>query len=407
MISFLAIAGIFGASSAIVNNEVKETPVVEKAEAASYVFYFVPNDNWVSDNATFKIDFRDSSGNWKNMRYGMSKESYTTKDGKAVYKYTLSNNSGVGTVYFARFSSDGNTEWNYTGKCSIDWSSNLYYIDTTTNWKDQVISQTDRLPDKIETSTSASSNTGRVFVNNYGSGWTDGNVGVRCWGGSATSTSGTKYDATIYCTTWFQDKTGDDTTYYGYADIPTNITGFQFVKLSAASSSATIWNYQNGNSFDLSAGCFAKVYYVSNGWSSGADISTGGAKGDKAYSTLLSRVYEAYDTCSDSGYNGYNAATDLNTYFYSHAQDGAASTLVTSLNGSSKTIAVHQAAMEARKAGGRYNGAIRSFNPFSMIDGESGDNATTIIIIIAASVSLLSITALSILLVKKRKRVDN
>lgn len=55
-----------------------------------------------------------------------------------------------------------------------------------------------------------------------------------------------------------------------------------------------------------------------------------------------------------------------------------------------------------------YKTAIRSFNPFSMIDGEDGgDNATTIIIIIAASVSLLSITALSILLVKKRKRVDN
>jgi len=53
-------------------------------------------------------------------------------------------------------------------------------------------------------------------------------------------------------------------------------------------------------------------------------------------------------------------------------------------------------------------GAIRNFSPFSMINGEDGgDNATTIIIIIAASVSLLSITALSILLVKKRKRVDN
>lgn len=54
-----------------------------------------------------------------------------------------------------------------------------------------------------------------------------------------------------------------------------------------------------------------------------------------------------------------------------------------------------------------YKTAVRSFNPFTIMDGESGDNSTTIIIIIAASVSLLSITALSILLVKKRKRVDN
>lgn len=59
------------------------------------------------------------------------------------------------------------------------------------------------------------------------------------------------------------------------------------------------------------------------------------------------------------------------------------------------------------KSSGRTASAIHSFNPFSIMNGESGDNATTIIIIIAASVSLLSITALSVLLVKKRKRVDN
>ncbi|MBE6141320.1 MAG: hypothetical protein E7175_00490 [Erysipelotrichaceae bacterium] len=52
-------------------------------------------------------------------------------------------------------------------------------------------------------------------------------------------------------------------------------------------------------------------------------------------------------------------------------------------------------------------GAIRNFSPFSMINGEDGgDNATTIIIIIASSVSLLSITALSVLLVKKRKNKE-
>lgn len=54
----------------------------------------------------------------------------------------------------------------------------------------------------------------------------------------------------------------------------------------------------------------------------------------------------------------------------------------------------------------KYSSAIRSFNPFSIMDGESGDNATTIIIIIASSISLLSITALSVLLVKKRKNKE-
>ncbi len=47
---------------------------------------------------------------------------------------------------------------------------------------------------------------------------------------------------------------------------------------------------------------------------------------------------------------------------------------------------------------------IRSFTPFSMINGEDGsDNATTIIIIIASSISLLSITTLGVLILKKRK----
>ncbi|MBE6142274.1 MAG: hypothetical protein E7175_05505 [Erysipelotrichaceae bacterium] len=54
--------------------------------------------------------------------------------------------------------------------------------------------------------------------------------------------------------------------------------------------------------------------------------------------------------------------------------------------------------------GGKSASAINNFNPYSLINGEDGgNNATTIIIIIASSVSLLSITALSVLLVKKRK----
>ena len=48
-------------------------------------------------------------------------------------------------------------------------------------------------------------------------------------------------------------------------------------------------------------------------------------------------------------------------------------------------------------------GAIGGFTPFELVIGDSGDNFATIIIIIASSVSLLSITALSVLVIKKRK----
>ena len=62
MISFLAIAGIFGISSTIINNNTQDTPVAEKAEAASddpsgYVrIYFSGIDSWsVNTYPTFKV----------------------------------------------------------------------------------------------------------------------------------------------------------------------------------------------------------------------------------------------------------------------------------------------------------------------------------------------------------------
>jgi len=48
--------------------------------------------------------------------------------------------------------------------------------------------------------------------------------------------------------------------------------------------------------------------------------------------------------------------------------------------------------------------AINSFSPFGLISDK--DNISTIIIIIASSISLLSITALSVLVIKKRKRKE-
>ena len=49
-------------------------------------------------------------------------------------------------------------------------------------------------------------------------------------------------------------------------------------------------------------------------------------------------------------------------------------------------------------------GAIRDFSPLSLFGEE--DNLSTIIIIVASSVALLSVTALSILVIKKRKNKE-
>ncbi len=54
--------------------------------------------------------------------------------------------------------------------------------------------------------------------------------------------------------------------------------------------------------------------------------------------------------------------------------------------------------------GKKTTGAISSFSPFTIMESE--DNMSTVIIIIAASVSLLSLTALSVLIIKKKKTVN-
>lgn len=60
-----------------------------------------------------------------------------------------------------------------------------------------------------------------------------------------------------------------------------------------------------------------------------------------------------------------------------------------------------------RKNGGHFSySAVRSFSPFTLIIGDDESNLSTIIIIAASSVALLSVTALSILVIKKRKNKE-
>lgn len=50
--------------------------------------------------------------------------------------------------------------------------------------------------------------------------------------------------------------------------------------------------------------------------------------------------------------------------------------------------------------------AIRNFTPFDLLNNGDDNNITTVIVIVTSAVALLSITALSVLMVKKRKRKD-
>lgn len=51
-------------------------------------------------------------------------------------------------------------------------------------------------------------------------------------------------------------------------------------------------------------------------------------------------------------------------------------------------------------------GAIRNFTPFDLLNNGDDNNVTTVIVIVSSAVALLSITALSVLMVKKRKRKE-
>ena len=55
------------------------------------------------------------------------------------------------------------------------------------------------------------------------------------------------------------------------------------------------------------------------------------------------------------------------------------------------------------KSPGWIYGSVRSFSPMELIVGESETDSSVILIIIASSISILSITALSVLMIKKRK----
>ena len=56
--------------------------------------------------------------------------------------------------------------------------------------------------------------------------------------------------------------------------------------------------------------------------------------------------------------------------------------------------------------GPNVNSSIRNFTPFGLLNSGDDNNITTVIVIVSSAVALLSITALSVLLVKKRKNKE-
>ena len=156
MISFLAVAGIFGVGSVLVNKQIEETPVVEEARAdastftGGEIFYLVDKGDrfsdsnlrlwiWDSNNHsmlteaynTYTFKYEESKKNYN--VYGISIPNYTgSSSGWNNFKILSVNPSYVGTSY----PDDSNT-YGYTGDLSVsDWSgyknwwNNGYFTDS-------------------------------------------------------------------------------------------------------------------------------------------------------------------------------------------------------------------------------------------------------------------------------------
>ena len=228
--------------------------------------------------------------------------------------------------------------------------------------------------------TTASSSTGRViaFNSNAHSDWQTATIAVRAWGGSASQANNSSHSfvsASTYLIDWFNGG-GSDSRWYGIADIPTNVTSYQFVRLSGASSSAVVWSYSD--SLDLSDSSFSCVHYLNADSTDHCPVSTGRA--DSVGAALATRIIAARNTCNSSVHNGYGAFTNLNNNFFKQLTDGAKTTSCKSLGGSTNfTVQQHVDFMQSKS-----NAPAGAF-PLAVVENKNIVSVIAVVSIITAA----------------------
>ena len=401
--TILGVTMVGGLSLAKENQE----PAVEvKAESWTQnpTVYFVPHDQWTQNgNERFKMNYYDNGthkGAVEMSLYGVSTVPGPYYNRK-VYKGVVTDGSYVSRVQFCRMDSNYSSQYNYSGQIyltegngspllmtnqNLDYWNN-FTTDTDGVWFTSVVQHavyktTDQSP---------SSSTGRVFFYNSDTHWASAaGCAVYAWGGSASPVLWSGHsevaDGTLYNLSWFTDDNG---TSYGYADIPTDITGYKFATITDVNAYVTGTGYFSDTQFI--ADSFAYVRY---GLPSGNAISSGGAHNDVAGANLMVKVCEAYDTCSNSVLNGYGAYSALNTNFYSHATAAAKAATVKSLNGQTMTVQAH---FEGMAIGKRGNSSL-----VKVINTDS-NNATLAIVVMASIVAFAAVGGYFFLRKKKTK----
>ena len=388
----MAAAGVFGIASIKSNkSEIKAEPVSAESWTQNPTIWFCPHHNWVQDNnERFKMKYYDNGtekGNVEMTLFGISNVPGPYYNRK-VYKGTVTDGTWVSRIKIYRMDPSYTSTYNYSGEIYLlaGNSDPMLMMDEDVNyWNDWTTASNGVWFTQVKqnavyktTDQKASSSTGRVFFYNSGTHWASAaGCAVYAWGGGASpkiwSNQTIDADATIYNLNWFTDDNGES---YGYADIPTNVTGYKFCTITDVNAYVTgIGYYSNDVGGEFIPDSFAYVRY---GLAEGNDISTGGAKNDVAGGNLMTKVIEAYDTCSSSALNGYGAYDALNTNFLSHATTAALSTSAKSLGGNSETIQTHFEAMAQRKAYG-----VSSSSPFLLFKSNQKTPLYAVIIIVA------------------------
>ena len=237
-----------------------------------------------------------------------------------------------------------------------------------------------------------------------------------------------------FTTSSIQNSASGDTHYFYYVDLPTTITKIQPIRIESGSSNAgriSVWNWMANDDKYLAVSSYKPSvmwvcdYYnwdtpaYSCGFYAFANSTLSPAW--TASAPVMAKVLEAYYTCSDSDLNGNRAASNLKSNFWEHLYGtGFDTTMIydytyedykahgDSYDGCSRSdsyqISVTEKWLHLYSAQSVY-GSIRNIDPYTLIVG-SEDNSSVILIIIASSISILSITALSVLMVKKKKSVN-
>ena len=385
---------------------------LEGIPSGDYIFY-TPHSDWGSNDVTIKtydlegtmvesgtmVDIKTALGG----TFGGSEKVLCFQTSAQCYMFDFSTSSKNNDGH--KFVLDTGTSWAKQGK-TTNWGS-TYYDKVTVSKPDTFISITDDALDP-------SDDTGRVLYNHYNSAWEiNGSVAVETTGGKL----GKYWSKAWYILSWFEDNDESSSgTWYGFADIPTDVDDFQFVLLSANSYTATKWNdqyqtliggkYTVGGKFSVEDDSFAKIYYGSSDtkdeehkqWMT---ISYGGAKDGYARTILLQKIFEAIDTCSDNVYNGVGSSTTLNTNFFSHATSTALAASATTRNGTEAFTISH--IIESINYRG-INGVPTSGTRINIFNNFVSEE-TGITVIIIAAVSAVSLCALAFFYIKKRKEI--